>query len=280
ENLLTCAVIFYDKTMHTITNYYLLNLATSDIITTLAVLMGAADSFEYATWSCKIHYLFIIVLWNNTILTLTMLSIERFVAIWYPLQFQSTSDWRRVLKVIIVIWVMALLETIPEFWTLKSLKANKTLFCSTVPTPLARIINGVLALVTFVIPMIIMSYVYFMIAFKVNVTQKRYSNNKIFNHQDHRKKVNQLVVALALSFLLCWSPFFTMRMLIFLMEMKQLMAFVKWWLIDEKVMFVTGFFSVVLHPILFSLISTKFRESLKRLWITKIRRREINVTMV
>ncbi|KPJ14363.1 Neuropeptides capa receptor [Papilio machaon] len=191
ENLLTCAVICYDKTMHTVTNYYLLNLAVSDIITTLAVLMGAVDSFEQAT--CKINYLIIIVLWNNTILTLTMLSIERFVAIWYPLQLKSNSDWRRVLKVITVIWIIALMETIPEFWTLELLKADNTLICSTVPTPLARIINGVLALVTFLIPMVIMSYVYFMIAFKVNVVQKRYTNNKIFNHQDHRKKVNKLV---------------------------------------------------------------------------------------
>lgn len=193
ENLLTCVVICYDKTMHTATNYYLLNLAASDIITTLAVLLGAVDSFEDASWTCKIRYLIIIVLWNNTILTLTMLAIERFVAIWYPLQFQSTSDWRRVLKVITCIWIIALLETVPEFWTLQVLKANEILLCSTVPTSLARVINGVLALVTFLIPTAIMSYVYFMIAFKVNVTQRSYSNHKIFNYQDNRKKVNKLV---------------------------------------------------------------------------------------
>lgn len=36
-NVLTCVVIYYDKTMHTATNYYLFDLAVSDLLVTFPI---------------------------------------------------------------------------------------------------------------------------------------------------------------------------------------------------------------------------------------------------
>ncbi|CAK1601229.1 unnamed protein product [Parnassius mnemosyne] len=280
ENVLTCAVIYNDKTMHTSTNFYLFNLAVSDLIVTFTVLLGAPDYFEYGQWTCKVHYFFIVVLWNNSVLTITVLSIERYMAIWYPLQFQLTPMWRRVLKIITAIWIMAILETIPELWTVDLVKLNRSSICSTVPTPTARVIHGFLGLITFLIPLAIMTFVYIMIALKVNITQKSNTSNKIFNHHDNRRKLNKLVIILTLSYLLCWMPFFMMRVLLFALENYQLMALEKWWSLGQRVIYINSYFSVVLNPIIFSLISTKFRESLKRLWVTNIKKRKLNIAVV
>lgn len=192
-NLLTCTVIYNDRTMHTTTNYYLFNLAVSDLIVTLAVLIGSINFFEYKHWWCKVSIIFIVGLWNNSVLTITVLAVERYIAIWYPLQLQSISMWQRVFKIITSIWILAVVLTIPEYWTIKVVKTNQSLICSFVSTPVARIINGVMGLLTFAVPLAIMLFVYIMIAFKVNVTQKSNSRNKVFNHRDDRRRINKLV---------------------------------------------------------------------------------------
>lgn len=197
-NLLTCIVIYYDRTMHTATNYYLFNLAVSDLIVTFAILLQIhehlSDSYTFGHLACKIHYFFVITLWNNGILIMTALAVERYIAIWYPLLLQSTPVWRRVMKIMVFIWIVAILQALPEIKTVQLTKTQKSSICFSVPTTTyARILNGVLALVSFLIPLIVMIFVYTMIAFKVNVTQVRASKAHVFNHRDNRSKVNRLV---------------------------------------------------------------------------------------
>lgn len=196
-NLLTCIVIYYDKTMHTATNYYLFNLAVSDLILTFGILLEVyecmTDTYHFGNIVCKLHFVFVVLLWNNSILIMTTLAIERYIVIWYPLMFQSKPVWRRVMKVIVVVWVIAIAETLPEFWSVSLIKTDKSSICYTVPTPYARMINGFLAIVTFVIPLAIMTFVYAMIAFKVNHSEKSNPDSMVFNHRENKKKVNKLI---------------------------------------------------------------------------------------
>lgn len=207
-NLLTSFVIYCDRSMHTATNYYLFNLAMSDLILAFGILLELrsykkADIATVADYRyvyervgdliCKVHSFFIIALMNNGILTLTVLAIERYIAIWYPLLLNRKPIWRRVMKVIALIWIVATLEALPEIWTLALIKTDKMAICFVVPSTFARLLNGVLALVTFVIPLGVMVFVYSMIAFKVNVRPKNNSRDKIFNQRDNRSKVHKLI---------------------------------------------------------------------------------------
>ncbi|CAH0714178.1 unnamed protein product, partial [Brenthis ino] len=204
---------------------------------------------------------------------MTALAIERYIAIWHPLLLKSAPAWKRVMKVICSIWIIAICETAPEILTVELIKTPSITVCYTVPSPLARIINGILALVTFIIPLGIMLFVYTMIAFKVSISEKSNSEKKIFNHKDNRRKVNKLV-AVTLSFLICWLPFFTFRLLFFFFDMRGLMQLEKIWGIGYRIILVNSWLCIVLNPILFSLMSTKFRQALKILWITKIKKKE------
>ncbi|XP_063822339.1 neuropeptides capa receptor-like isoform X2 [Ostrinia nubilalis] len=287
-NLLTCAVIYCDKTMHTATNYYLFNLAISDLILAFAILLElrsyttvAADhSFEYEyieNLICIIQMVITVALMNNGILNLTVLAIERYIAIWHPLLLNRRPIWRRVTKVIACIWIVAILEALPEIWTLAFIKTNTLAVCFTVPTTFARILNGVLALVTFVIPLGIMVFVYSMIAFKVNVTPRKNSRDKIFNQRDNKSRVHKLV-AVTVSFLVCWVPFFALRLVIFAYNMHHPSWFSQNWDLFMMVISFNSWFSIVLNPILCSLMSTKFRKALKVIWATKIRKtREVTL---
>lgn len=196
-NVLTCFVIYSDKTMHTATNYYLFDLAISDLIVSFAMLLEIyeylSDSYRFGHVACKIHFFFVILLWNNSILIMTTLAVERYIAIWHPMMLKSTPVWRRVIKVIVIVLIIAIAETLPEVWTVELVRTKKSAVCFTIPTPFARVINGVLALVTFAIPLAIMLFVYIMIALKVSYAEKNNSRTQIFNHKDNRRKVNKLV---------------------------------------------------------------------------------------
>ncbi|XP_045532945.1 neuromedin-U receptor 2-like [Pieris brassicae] len=262
--------------MHTATNYYLFNLAVSDLIVTFTNL---ADIYDFVTefskiddFTCQIRFFFLTCLWNNGILMMTILAIERYIVIWYPLLLNTSPVWKRVSKVITIIWIVAILESLPDVWSVKIIKTKTISICFTVPTEEARTINGVLALLTFVIPLAIMIFVYTMIAFKVNENEKTSSKGKIFNHRDNRRRVHKIIVALTGSFLICWLPFFIYRIMIFAYDMRELMQFEWWFSTGIRITLMNTWFSVVLNPILFSLMSTKFRRALKMLWTKKFKR--------
>ncbi|XP_026753436.3 neuromedin-U receptor 2-like [Galleria mellonella] len=283
-NLLTCTVIYLDRNMHTATNYYLFNLAISDFIVSFGILLEVNiiwympnfyyfQDYDLGNVVCKIHFFLVVALWNNGILIMTTLAIERYIAIWHPLLLKSTPVWRRCMKTIILIWTVAILETLPEVWTVNLINADKSPICFIIPTPFAKVINAVLGLVTFIIPLGIMTFVYSMIAFKVNVSQTSDSRDRIFNHRNNRSKVNKLIVALTLSFLVCWLPFFTLRVLIVMSNTQLLEWLAERWELWLSISSINNWFSIILNPLLFSLMSTKFRRALKTLWNTKIMRR-------
>ncbi|XP_046962613.1 neuromedin-U receptor 2-like [Vanessa cardui] len=276
-NFLTCTVIYCDKKMHTITNHYIFNMAATDLLVSfgisLEVYLCITDSYLFGNIACKIHCFFVVLLWNNSILVMTTLAIERYFAIWYPLSSKYVPSMKRARKIITVIWIISICETIPELWTVELVKTEKMSYCFIVPSSLARVISGVLALVTFVIPLTIMLFVYIMIALKVNNSEKSNSRRTIFNHKNNRRKVNKLVVAITISFLICWLPFFCNRLLFFFCDMQQLMQLDRIWDINYRTLLINSWFSIILNPIIFSLMSSKFRNSLLKLWRTKFKRR-------
>lgn len=201
-NLLTCIVIYTDRSMHTATNYYLFNLAVSDMLVTMAIIIEIKDNFakeqfshySFGDLACKVHFFLVIALWNYGILVMTALAVERYIAICHPMVLRSSSVWRRVGKVIGVIWIVTIAESLPELWTVGLTTTSKVNICFILPSSRARIVNGVLALFTFILPLGTMMFVYSMIAYKMNkMQQESSSRDKVFNHRDNRSKVNKLI---------------------------------------------------------------------------------------
>ncbi|GBP75492.1 Pyrokinin-1 receptor [Eumeta japonica] len=123
-NALTTTVICSDRSMRTVTNYYIFNLAVSDLIVTFSILVELY--YRYYEWNvyntatslmCKVQYFAVGLFWNNSTLTVTALAVERYLAIWYPLLVSSKPAWKRVLKIIVLLWIIATFEILLEMPT-------------------------------------------------------------------------------------------------------------------------------------------------------------------
>lgn len=119
-NIFTCIVIIRNKSMHTATNYYLFSLAISDLL----LLISGMPQEMYSIWSkwpyvfgqafCLIRGLAAETSTNASILTITLFTIERYLAICHPFVSHKMSKLSRATKHVIILWVAALALALPQ----------------------------------------------------------------------------------------------------------------------------------------------------------------------
>lgn len=118
-NLITCLVIARKRYMHTATNYYLFSLAVSDILLLILglphdiVLLWKKYPYIFSESFCILRGLTSELSTNASILTITAFTIERYVAICHPLRSHTTLKLSRVIKTIVIIWIIGALCAAP-----------------------------------------------------------------------------------------------------------------------------------------------------------------------
>lgn len=119
-NVLTCTVIARNKVMWTPTNYYLFSLAVSDL---LVLLLGMPLEL-YELWQnypfllgkggCYFKTFLFEVVCLASILNVTALSIERYIAVVHPLRAKYVVTRTHAKRVILTVWGMSVLCAVPN----------------------------------------------------------------------------------------------------------------------------------------------------------------------
>lgn len=113
-NLLILAAIYIDKTLQTITNAFIINLACADLLLSIIGMpFTLASSITYDwifgdTW-CKVNGMANSLFCIASILTLAAVSIDRYCAILYPFKYSTWITNRFAAGMIVYIWFHALL---------------------------------------------------------------------------------------------------------------------------------------------------------------------------
>ncbi len=119
-NFLTCAVILRYRVMQTPTNYYLLSLAVSDLL----VLVLGMPLELYEMWEnypfllgeegCYFKTFLFETVCFASILNVTALSVERYVAVVHPLKVKHMATPAHVKRIIFMLWVVSMLCAVPN----------------------------------------------------------------------------------------------------------------------------------------------------------------------
>ncbi|CAH1798704.1 unnamed protein product [Owenia fusiformis] len=293
-NVCTCLVITRNHYMQTATNYYLFSLAISDVLT---LILGLPPEL-YSIWEAYPYVfgepfcIFKTFVSETTsyasILTITAFTIERYIAICHPIRSHTMSNLPRVVRIIVILWGIACVFALPyaihtrTFYFLAipgtatdtyfGVPIQSSLQCNILPVWISRIkyMFQITTFLFFFAPMTLISILYILIGIQLRKSGKRLGQrkNESFNsncgkaQKQSRRTVLKMLVAVVVAFFVCWAPFHAQRLMT---------TYVDVWtpkLIDAQstLFYISGvlyFVSSTVNPILYNLMSKKYRQAFR-----------------
>ncbi|XP_070815825.1 neuromedin-U receptor 1 [Chaetodon trifascialis] len=284
-NLLTCAVIAKHKKMRNPTNLYLVSLAASDLLVLLFGMpleiydLWQNYPFPFGEGGCYFKTFLFETVCFASILNVTALSVERYIAVRHPLKTRYLATNRHAKRVITVVWVVSMVCSIPNtslhgiFYLPE--RMEESAIC-TVLKPL-WIYNMVMQITTvcfFFVPMMVISVLYLVMGLHLGREKRRprgtLGNNcgsntrRKLNVNGRRRQVNKMLSIVVAVFGVCWAPFHIERLLwSSISQWTDLMHNIYQYVhILSGVLF---YLSSAVNPIIYSLLSTRFRECFREL---------------
>ncbi|XP_075152797.1 SIFamide receptor [Haematobia irritans] len=222
-NSFVIAVVLRMRNMRTVTNYFIVNLAIADILVIVFCLPATLMSNIFVPWilgwlMCKTVPYIQGVSVAASVYSLIAVSLDRFIAIWWPLRQLSKS---RARFMILCIWIIAFGTTIP--WALyfdlvpaaEAFPAAPDMYlCQEVwPPGTSGNLYFLLAhlLACYVLPMVLITLCYVLIWIKVS-TRSIPGDTKDAQmdrmQQKSKVKVIKMLVAVVILFVLSWLPLY------------------------------------------------------------------------
>ncbi|KJH44239.1 7 transmembrane receptor [Dictyocaulus viviparus] len=245
-NVLTVLVIYKTTSLHSNTNYFLSSLAISDFC--LIIVGVPFDLFHI--WRknrppdivgyCALMSTSISLFTFASILTIVTLTAERFAAICYPFNHRAVFDKQRVMYLIYVIWLLAFFPSlyiglqfkrvVPDFCGYNRQLNSKRGSCDYVTSQNApfQYPFELTMVVTFVLPLIFIVYCYI-----------------------------RILVTVTTVFFLCYLPYHVERLIV--QYTKQQCDSSIFCMLLYPITGLLQYISATLNPILYNLMSTRFR---------------------
>ena len=131
-NSLVCLAIIRFNSLQTLTNSFIFSLAVTDLVTPFARVLFAAVAMLRFEWIfgcfwCKLSSVLGVLLCASSIMHLCAISVERFIVIRWPLQHHHIITKKRVIAVLVNIWITALLLSLFPYFGIVELTFNREL---------------------------------------------------------------------------------------------------------------------------------------------------------
>ncbi|XP_060647342.1 neuromedin-U receptor 1 isoform X4 [Drosophila nasuta] len=276
-NLITCIVISRNNFMHTATNFYLFNLAVSDLILLVSGIpqelynLWCPNSYPFTDGICILESVLSEMAANATVLTITAFTVERYIAICHPFRQHTMSKLSRAIKFIFAIWMTAFLLALPQAMQFSVVNQEDGYSC-TMENDFYAHVFAVSGFIFFCGPMTAICVLYVLIGMKLKrsrllqaLPRRAYDANRGVNAQS---RVIRMLVAVAVAFFLCWAPFHAQRLMavygVSLINVCRCQeSFNDYFRILDYTSGVLYFLSTCINPLLYNIMSHKFREAFK-----------------
>lgn len=285
-NILVCVVIVRNTSMHTVTNYYLFNLAVSDLtfltfgLPFEVILFWHQYPYLFGTTFCWLSRLIKDTCTFVSVLTIVAFSIERFLAICYPLHVHVMCGLKRAVRIIIVIWIISIICALPfGFYTsIYYLKfprdygpeLKESALCRMMETPPIPIWE-LSAFLFYVLPLIVLVVFYTRIVIEIqkrengNLGWRHGSNSSHTRRNKSRRAVIKMLVVVVATFFICWSPFHIQHLLSpYLTQVVDIETAI---ILNTALFMMSGIFyytSCTINPIIYNLMSNRYRTAFRQ----------------
>ncbi|XP_058813096.1 5-hydroxytryptamine receptor 1-like [Topomyia yanbarensis] len=286
-NVLVCVAVCLVRKLRRPCNYLLVSLAISDLCVALlvmptALLYEVLEEWKFGTVFCDIWVSFDVLSCTASILNLCAISVDRYWAITKPLEYGVKRTPRRMILVIVLVWLVAACISLPPLLILgNEHMTNGHPSCSVCQNFFYQIYA---TLGSFYIPLAVMLFVYcqiFRAARRIVMEEKRAQTRletaingnatpekkltpcgKVLVSTPHHKrlrfqlakerKASTTLGIIMSAFVICWLPFFILALVRpFLGDDHPTLSSLFLWL---------GYANSLLNPIIYATLNRDFRK--------------------
>lgn len=212
-NVLVVFVVQRNRHMHTVTNFFITNLALSDVLlcvlavpfTPLYTFMGG---WVFGKTLCHlVPYAQGVSVYISTF-TLTSIAADRFQVIIYP--FRPRMKIEMCVAIIIGIWVIALLFTLP--YGLYMQLEEPYVFCEEhwPSEPLRKTFSLLTTILQFVVPFFVITFCYVCVSMKLKDRARAKPGSKTSKREEadreRKRRTNWMLIAMVFIFGMSWLP--------------------------------------------------------------------------
>lgn len=214
-NCLVCYVVFRNKHMQNVTNYFITNLALADILLcVLAVPFTPLYTFmgEWMFGRLLCHMVPMAQGTSVYVSTLTLMSIaiDRFFVIIYP--FRPRLRLSICYLIIVSIWLFSISATLPYAFYMGMVDYQDRSYCEELwPSEFIRqVFSGFTAIMQFVVPFIIILICYGKISNRMNERVRAKPGSKSSKKEEadreRKRRTNRMLIAMVTIFGVSWLP--------------------------------------------------------------------------
>ncbi|RWS25522.1 gastrin-releasing peptide receptor-like protein [Leptotrombidium deliense] len=266
------------KSMRTIPNTFLICLAIGDLLVMLGSvpfvsIIYTVESWPFGKFVCKLSEFLRDLSLCVTVFTLTMLSIDRYVAISSPYRIIRDNGNRALTNLLVgLIWITSFLFAMPSayFAHILNIDVKSRIINICYPFPYdfsslyARIIISIKFVLLYALPLFVITSFYGLMAKSLLNASKEIDLNSFASKQrEKRVKVAKMILILVIIFAVCFLPNHVFLLWFYFSYPKSLQNYNIFWHVLKISGYVLTFFNSCLNPLILVCISHKFRSHFK-----------------
>ncbi|NXD10637.1 GALR2 protein, partial [Nothocercus nigrocapillus] len=275
-NCLVLAVLLRNGQVNNTTNVFILNLGVADLCFILFCVPFQATIYTLEGWVfgpflCKAVHFFIFLTMYASSFTLATVSLDRYLAIRYPLHSRKLRTPRNALLAICFIWALSFIFSGPYLSYYQEFQVANLTVCHPIWEISRRKVMDICTFVfSYIIPVLILILTY--------MRTIRYLWRSVDPLQDMseskkaKRKVTRMIIIVAVLFCLCWLPHHLVILCV--------------WFGYFPLNHVTYVLRILSHlisyanscvnPIVYALVSKHFRKGFKKIFICLLHKKAAN----
>ena len=270
-NALALWILRTKPELRTLTHAFLTNLVVADLLLALLTPFEAVATFSavyvFGDYGCKIQRTSLYFFYAASILTLSAISLERYVAICYPLKYDDFK--KRKTRIIVCIWLFSALIVIPHVYLSEERTLNGEMVCfqfHTTDKTRSPFFWGYFIpcfLLLYLIPLIIMGIAYWKVGKKLLELEHRLAVSSTLDLSatvGMRNEALRMMLVVLVFFVIQWTPFEILEILDSAPVATRTVNPISSYRVAVNMI---AFSNAVFNPILFGFMSKPFREGFK-----------------